>query len=147
MSTPSLTITGDATRERTWLLHGLMGAALAAISNTVIYVTYLIIVGSPLRASMIAGAPTRVLTLRHLILAGVVPGVLATLFGMLLSRWSSEPRRWFLGIGLIVGLTSVIVPLNQPGAGGNQLVLALMYLVTTVAVVGSILPRVPTQRE
>jgi hypothetical protein len=46
-----------------------------------------------------------------------------------------------------VGLTSVLVPLNQPGAGTAQLVLALMYLVTTVAVVGAIVPRVPTQRE
>ncbi len=147
MSTPSLTITGGATHERPWLLHGLIGAALAAISNTVIYLSYLLIVGSPLRASMIAGAPTQVLSMRHLILAGVVPGVVATLFGALLSRWSTEPRRWFLGIGLIVGLTSIIVPLNQPGASGNQLVIALMYLVTTIAVVGSLLPRVPTQRE
>ena len=147
MSTQTLMIPGGATRERSWLVHGLLGAALAAASNTVIYVTYLLIVGSPLRASMIAGAPSQVLTLRHVILAGVVPGVVATLYGALLSRWNSEPRRWFLGIGLIVGLTSVIVPLNQPGAGSNQLVLALMYLVTTVAVVGAILPRVPTQRE
>ncbi len=147
MSTPSLTITGSVTRERSWLFHGLVGAALAALSNTVIYAGYLLIAGSPLRVSIVAGAPTQVLTLRHLILAGVVPGVVATLFGALLSRWNSEPRRWFLGIGLIVGLTSVLVPLNQPGAGTAQLVLALMYLVTTVAVVGAILPRVPTQRE
>lgn len=147
MSTPPLTITGSATRARSWLLHGFMGAVLPAISNTVIYATYLLIVGSPLRASMVAGAPAQVLSLRQLILAGVVPGVVATLFGALLTRWSTEPRRWFLGIGLIVGLTAIIAPLNYPGAGGNQLVLALMYLVATVAIVGAILPRVPAQRE
>lgn len=147
MSTSSLTITGNATRGRSWLLHGIMGAVLPAISNSVIYGTYLLIVGAPLRASMIAGAPSQVLTLRQLILAGVIPGILATLFGALLTRWSSEPRRWFLGIGLIAGLTAIILPLNHPGAGGTQLVLALMYLVATVAIVGAILPRVPAQRE
>ncbi len=146
MSSPSLTIAGGALGDRSWVLLGLIGASLAAVGNVTIYVIYLMITGVPLHVALIAGSQPQPLSVVQVILASALPGLVAALAAATLTRWTTEPRRWFLGAGVIVALVSILGPLNQPGAGGNQLVLALMHVVAAIAIMSAILPWVPAHR-
>lgn len=126
---------------RSWVQLGLSGGGLAAFTTSTSYPLYVAVTGPPLHASVVSGT-TYVLRLPQLILARVIAALLAAA----LTRWTTEPRRWFLGLGIIVGLMAIISPLTGVAAAGDQLVLALIQATAALVIVTTIRPRVPLNR-
>lgn len=118
-------------------ISGLLGGALALIGSLVLFGIARLVGISLLAASGPPGqslpAP---LTAVQIIVAVVVPALVATgIFALLRRVFKQRANRIFQVVALIVLLLSFGGPLSQDVSTANQIILALMHLVTAAAIV------------
>lgn len=110
----------------TWR-QGLTAAGIAAVINTILYVTGSALGGFPADVITPMGTP---ITLAAVILASTAPLVVGTLVYTLLNRWTTNPNRWFTILAFLVLLAFVPGPLTLPNAPMLMIVLLeVMHLV------------------
>ena len=110
----------------TWRL-GLTAAGIAAVINTILYVTGSVLGGFPADVITPMGTP---ITLAAVILASTAPLLVGTLVYTLLNRWTTNPNRWFTILAFLVLLAFVPGPLTLPNAPMLMIVLLeVMHLV------------------
>ena len=120
----------------TWR-QGLTAAGIAAVINTILYVTGSALGGFPADVMTPMGTP---ITLASVILASTAPLLVGTLVYTLFYRWTRNPNRWFTIIAILVLLAFVPGPLALANAPMLMIVLlevmhlvaggALLYLLT-----------------
>lgn len=110
----------------TWR-QGLTAAGIAAVINTILYVTGSALGGFPATVITPMGAP---IALADVIMASTVPLLVGTVVYTLLNRWTTNPNRWFTIIAILVLLAFVPGPLTLPNAPMLMIVLLeVMHLV------------------
>lgn len=143
MATTTTTIgSGAATTELTTggIFKGAaIGAGAGAVGNALLF-----FIGSaagvPMVAEFAKGQPDAALGIGQVIGASFVPAIVAALFTLLLNKLSSRPSRILVGVALAFGLFSMMGPATVLGAGtGLRVILALMHVVSGVAISGGIL--------
>ena len=116
-----------------------IGAAVGAVGNALLF-----FVASAAGVSMVAelmkGQPATALPVGQVIVASFVPAIGAALLALVLNRVSSKPSRILTGVAAGFGLLSMMGPATLPLAEpGMRVVLALMHVVSGVAITGGIL--------
>jgi hypothetical protein len=139
----------ETARTRPWWQLGLAAGLGAAVINVVIFALYQLVTGTPLRVVPPAGGPSQELAVAMVVIASLVPPVLATLLAIALSRWTRPASIWFTVITLIAVVLSLLSPLSLPAeiSMGNKLTLAAMHLVTAVTTLAVFVPRLSAARD
>lgn len=116
-----------------------IGAGLGAAGNALLF-----FLGGAAGMSMIAelakGQPPMRLAFGQVLVASFVPALFAALFTLLLNRFLARPSKVLVGVAIVFGLLSMGGPATVPGAeGAFRMLLAMMHVVSGVAIVGGIL--------
>jgi hypothetical protein len=135
---------GSASNERELTTGGIfkgaaIGAATGAVGNSLLFLA-----GRAAGVSMVAefakGQPATALAIGPVVMASFVPAIGAALLTLLLNKLSSRPSKVLLGIAVVFGLLSMGGPATIPGAeAGLRVLLALMHVISGVAITGGIL--------
>ena len=85
---------------------------------------------------MTAGQPPQPLSFALVIIASVVPAILAAGLLALLGRLTDRPVRPFQWIATVLAVLSLAPPLLQGEGAATKLILVAMHVVAAVAIVG-----------
>ncbi len=120
------------------LRAGLIGGALAAILNLVLYFAGRALQGGPLLIAPPGSAGPMALPLVAVLLFCLMPGLAAGLLYALFSRLSARPERWLLGAALVVYALFFIGPFGAATSAVTVWTLQLMHLVAAAAILWAI---------
>lgn len=116
-----------------------IGAAVGAVGNVILY-----FVTSAAGASMMGefqkGAPAVAMPFPPVVIASFVPAIFASLVAMLVNRFTASASKVYVIVAVVFTLLSMGGPANLGQAGvGLKVALALMHVVSAVAITGGIL--------
>lgn len=121
------------------LVAGLSGGAIAALTNLVVYFAAKA-AGVAMVGQFDSSAPASTLPVGMVILASVVPALVATGLLAAMNRFMARPSRVFAGLASVGALLSMGGPLTLEGADGTtKAALALMHVIAAVAISGALL--------
>lgn len=128
-------------RRRSWRLArlwqaGVLGAAVAAVLNAVIYVT-----ARALGTSFVVQPPNRdpsEVSIGAVILITILPLLAATLVYGMLRRLTRRAFRMFIVLAAVVFLVMLIPPLGAARELSTAVALTLMHAVATAAILGAL---------
>ncbi len=113
------------------LLSTIVAAVTATVLNAAIF-----IFGSNMGVDWaVTGAPVPNVTLGAVIVASLATALVAGLCYWLWNRTLGDSSAWgFFIIATIIGLLSLLSPLNQANSFGTMMLLNLMHIVSTMAI-------------
>lgn len=122
------------------LIAGLLAGLAAGVANLIFYfltraifsLPYLVPVGGP-------ASPPAPLPLVAIVMACVVPGLVAAAFYWLLGRFTARATPIFTGVAVAFALISLAGPLTLPIDTGTRVALAVMHLIAAPIIVAGIL--------
>lgn len=132
---PSLTEDRTALTVGSLLKQGLIGGAIAAVGNLIVYAIALGM-GIPLRIPATPGAADlTALSPVPVVISSLIPAIGAALLLALLARFVARPRFIFLIVAGIFLALSFVPVLSLPVAASAQVTLGLMHIVAGAAIV------------
>ncbi len=76
------------------------------------------------------------LTLPPVIMASLVPALIAAVVAWLVNRFTRRPRQVFTGLAVVLLVLTLVPPFSLPGASGGMIfALVLMHVVAAAAIV------------
>ena len=117
---------------RNALTAGLVGGAVAAAVNVVIYYVFQSLSGDPL---IVQDAP---LPLFAVLPSSLIPGLAAGSVYWLLARFTDNPARWFLIVAGVVFVLFIFGPLTQT-TGPELWALELMHVGAALPIIWAVL--------
>jgi len=143
--TENATLSAAATSSRRELdgarlpLAGLAGAGLAAAGNLAVFGVARA-AGVSLMGQFDPKAPPAALPIAMVVIASVVPALVATAALAVMNRLMRKPARVFAAIAAVFGLLSMGGPATLQGAdGATKATLALMHVVAAAAIATALL--------
>lgn len=134
LTNSQIRIEGVATHKLWWV--ALAAGVTAAIGNLIVFVVAQNLFGLSLMIPQSPGNTTLVpLTIDPILGASIIPAIGAAVLLAILGRLVKRPFRIFQIIAVIVLLLSFGGPLNLPIGGVEKVALAVMHVVTAVAIV------------
>lgn len=131
---------------RPWWQLAILGAALAAAVNVVLYALAEGAAGVELLAPAGFGSTElQAMGIGPVVLFSVLPAFLAAGLAAVLARRTAAPRRWFAGIALVVLLLSFVPSLQLDVSAGAKATLVLMHVAAAAAIVAALFPRLAAE--
>lgn len=117
-------------------LYGVIGTAVAAIANTVLYLIASATGNMP--ETVLVQPANQPITLLIVVGVSVMTGLVATLVFFLLARFSKNPLRIFYIIAVIILILMAVPSFTLPGAPIGMIVfLNIMHIVEAVVLVSA----------
>lgn len=109
---------------------GLLYGLAAAVANLIVFGITRAATGDTLVVPGWNGGSEQTVGPVPIIVASLLPAVLAVVFGLVLQRFMSAPRTTFLAVVIILALLSAFGPLGSGAEGATIAALTLMHLIT-----------------
>jgi hypothetical protein len=132
--------------ERPWWQLGIVGGIAAALLNLVVYWLAVGAADVNLQVSTAPGSDElQDLAIPPLLIASLLPGLLAAGLAALLAARTAAPRRWFVAIAVVLLVLSFfsIFPLDI--SSGATITLIIMHTVPAIAIMAALLPRLTAE--
>jgi hypothetical protein len=113
----------------------MLAIGIAAVANAAIFALAGLF-GVPLEVSLTPGQPPQPLDLGMVVLATIVPALLAAGLLALLGRLTERPVRLFQWIAVVAFFLSLAGPVFQAVGATATLILMLMHLIAAATIVG-----------
>lgn len=123
------------------LTAGLIGGVAAAIINAILYFVFQAINGGPLLVTRPGTAGPEALPLFAVLLLSLGPGLVAGILYWALSRFTTNPNRWFLIISALVFVGFFFGPLGAASGAVAVWALELMHVGAAVPIIWALLRR------
>jgi len=118
------------------LFAGLLGGVVAAVGN---YIVYFIARMAGVEFVGQSNGPTVEQLLIAIGVSSILPGLVAALMVLGLSKLMARPLRVFIPASVLLALVSMVPPMRIPGAPLEaRVALALMHIVAAGAILGAI---------
>lgn len=131
-----------------WWQLAILGAVLATVLNLVVYA---IAVGvADVDLLLPAGFGSSELWeagVAPIVIFSVLPALLAAGLAALLARLTAAPRRWFVGIALVILALSFVPSLQLDVSTGAKLTLVLMHVAAAAGILFALLPRLSAEED
>jgi uncharacterized membrane protein YgcG len=126
------------------LRGGLLGAAVAAAINAIVFFIAKAVDAMPETVIVSSGQP---ITLAPVVMASIVPAVMATLVFWALARFTQSPKKIFIGVAVVVFVATLGGPFSIPDVPTSMIVaLEIMHLVAAIAITfGLVMSYTPQQ--
>lgn len=111
---------------------GLIGGIIAAFINSLLF-----FLGQALNGGVLelTDGPVAELSIFMVLMASIIPGIVAGLIYLVIHRFTVKPRRWFIVLAAVIFILSVFQPIS---AASNPIVLGtleMMHLGAASAIV------------
>ncbi len=134
-----MTIQTRSTSIGTFARAGLLGGTVAAVLNVILYFIGNAINGAAMMVDPPGAPPLLALPFPAVIIASILPGLIAGLLYFVLKRFTGYAKTIFLVIAAIIFVAFIFSPISAAQTTTTMWTLQFMHLATALPIIGMLL--------